>query len=32
MAQLVREVLAALPRELWEISAADENWILSNCW
>ena len=32
VAQLVRDVLAALPRELWEISAADENCILSNCW
>ena len=32
VAQLVREVLAALPRELWEISTADENCILSNCW
>ena len=32
VAQLVREVVAAAPRELWEISAADENCILSNCW
>jgi hypothetical protein len=28
----VHQVIAALPRELWEISAADENLILSNCW
>jgi hypothetical protein len=32
VAQLVHQVIAALPRELWEISAADENLILSNCW
>lgn len=32
VAQPVRQVMAALPRELWEVSAADENLILSNCW
>ena len=32
VAQLVREVVAPQPRELWEISPADENLILSNCW
>ena len=28
----VHEVVAALPRELWELSVADENLILANCW
>ena len=32
VAQLVRDVVAPQPRELWEISSADENLILSNCW
>ena len=30
--QAVHEVVAPAPRELWTISAADENVILSNCW
>ena len=32
VAQAVHDVMALAPRELWTISSADENVILSNCW
>lgn len=32
VAQAVHDVMALAPRELWTISSADENVILSHCW
>ena len=32
VAHAMHEVVAPAPRDLWNISSADENVILSNCW